>query len=393
MPRAVSGKWRDRVLLTLTGLLTMAALGAGLEFMARQVFPEPKTTALNCLVLNDASTGVRAIPNTTCVDQIYESRSVEYKYNQCGHRAGIECGPKPPGVFRIVLVGSSFVEGLYVEREKTFAALLPAILTRRTGRQVEVYNEGLHWGTPHNVDLRFEQVLAAQPDMILWVLTPFDIENSSLSLPYVPGREKLPAKPATDVSHPPSERSLQSRAARAWKRIISSFGETRTAFLLQHYLYMSQSQYVKHYLLQDESAGFLKIHPDDQWKTHLQQFDAYAKDIETRSRTAGVPLVAALIPHRAQAAMISTHDWPAGFDPYVIGEELSLIVASHGGTYIDILHNYRMIANPEQDYLPVDGHIDAKGHKIVAEMLANQLLKGPLKSLDHGAQPSAALRY
>ena len=62
-----------------------------------------------------------------------------------------------------------------VSDEKTLAALLPAGLTRLTGRKVELYNEGMGYGFARNTALRFNDVLAAQPDMVLWVLTPMDI--------------------------------------------------------------------------------------------------------------------------------------------------------------------------------------------------------------------------
>ena len=58
-----------------------------------------------------------------------------------------------------------------------------------------------------------------------------------------------------------------------------------------------------------------------------------------------MPLVAALLPQRAQAAMISRSRWPAGFDPYKLDNELRSMVVSHGGTYVDILPDFRNIVS------------------------------------------------
>ena len=61
-----------------------------------------------------------------------------------------------------------------------------------------------------------------------------------------------------------------------------------------------------------------------------------------RPESAGIPLVAVLVPDRTQAAMISMMDeCPKGFDPYKLGNELRSIIVSHGGTYIDILPEFR----------------------------------------------------
>jgi hypothetical protein len=88
----------------------------------------------------------------------------------------MECRPKSQATYRIVMVGSSLGMGLGVPEEQTFGALLPKELSRRTGNKVELYNESCTWEVPHIVDMRFNEVLVAKPDMILWVrgiyLTP-----------------------------------------------------------------------------------------------------------------------------------------------------------------------------------------------------------------------------
>ena len=74
--------------------------------------------------------------------------------------------------------------------------------------------------------------------------------------------------------------------------------------------------------------------------------------------------------------MISLGKWPAGYDPYKLGEEVRAIVTSHGGAYIDILPDFRTVPDPEQYYYPIDNHPDARGHAIIADMLAKELTSG-----------------
>jgi hypothetical protein len=387
-------KRRDWILLPLISLLTLCILSAAVELTARRLFPAPHITALSCLILNDPSTGVRAIPNSTCVDQLYESKPVDYVYNNCGHRAGMPCQPKQPGTFRIVLVGSSFAEGLFVSREKTFAALLPAELSRDTGRRIELYNEGMQWGTPRSVDRRFNEALAAKPDMILWAVTPFDVEYASLTLPS--WSQVLPngIGPAATGRQVTARKSLFRRVAAAlttrplptvlrdsWERILQDFSETRTSVLLQHFLYQSQSHYVKTFLRRGDGTEFLKTEPSERWQSDLKEFAGYDADVQAKARAAGIPLVVVILPNRVQAAMISMGQWPDGFDPYKFGNDVRSILENNGGTYIDILHHFRNIPNPERNYYALDGHIDPNGHAIVSGLLARELTGGAVPSL------------
>ena len=93
----------------------------------------------------------------------------------------------------------------------------------------------------------------------------------------------------------------------------------------------------------------------------LKGFDNYSEDIERQAKAAGVPLVATLVPSRAQAAMISMGESPAGFDPY----NWTMNWAS--GNYQqwrDLLNDFAGIpldSKSEQYYFPLDGHPDACG--------------------------------
>jgi hypothetical protein len=291
----------------------------------------------------------------------------------------MECGPKPPGTYRIVMIGSSVVMGYYVPREKSFAALLPLQLSRETGHKIELYNEGSGWGFSHSTDLRFNDVLKEDPDLILWILTPMDVKRASLVLP------------TADLD----PWSGLSPAEKVWKRLQADlkggglavnaselFSRTRTALMVRHYLFENRSQYVKSYLASgDSGVGYLKQDLSPEWETHLRQFDSDAAVIEGRARAEGIPFVAAFIPDRVQAAMISMGQWPKGEDPYKLDNELRAIITCHGGIYLDIAPDFRNIPDPEQGYLTVDGHPNTEGHAIIAGLLARELTSGAIPEL------------
>jgi hypothetical protein len=380
---------RDWILLPLVSLLTIGILACSTELIARRVFSGSTTLMKNCMVMDDPTTGPRAVPNTVCWEKFPESQMVEYRFNSCGHRAGMECLPKQSGTYRIVMTGSSLALGEGVQREQTFAALLPAELSQQTGRKVELYNESMGWGFPHSVRLRFNEVLTAKPDLILWILTPGDIEGASLIV-YSSDAESrrqgslsLPERAWVRMKSAFTSESFEAAASELFTR-------TRTALLLRHFLYQSQSQYLTSYqMVSDQEAGFLKTDPSAEWRGHLEQFDTDAANMEGRAEAAGVPFVAVLVPIRAQAAMISMGRWPATYNPYELDDQLRSIITRHGGTYLDILPDYRDIPNAEQGYFPVDTHPNAEGHKTIAELLARALTSGAVPALRAAPQPQS----
>jgi hypothetical protein len=310
----------------------------------------------------------------------------------------LECKTKKQGAYRIVLAGSSFAMGHLTREDETFAVLLPVSLSQETGRKIELYNEGMVGVNPHTFALRFDEVLAAKPDLILWTLTPWDVQNA------IPSDEaKNPntkagflAKAwfrvkATFAARPfPDAVSLISQ--RFWQEGKEQFEDSSIAALLQHFIFESKSQYVKSSLMAGDSAGYLNTEPDEKWERRLRQFDSDAADIEARAEAAKVPLVAVLLPNRVQAAMISTSKWPAGYDPYMLDDELRTIIVSHGGVYIDIFPDLRSLSNPEQGYFPIDGHPDAEGHKMISRLLTKELTGGAVPGLKAEIPPKTTMR-
>jgi hypothetical protein len=387
---------RDWIVLPIIGVLTLCFLAASTEWIARRTFSTGIGSLPSCAELPDYSKGARVAPNTVCWGKLAEGGLTEYRFNSCGDRAGMECGPKTPGAFRIVLIGYSMALGRYVAREDTFAALLPAELSRLAGRRVEVYNEGMMWGYLNSVNARFDDALAAKPDMILWALTPIDFKYPA----FVSNEAVWHGLDKPDAL--PNSAGKPGSIARLWYRFKTAFStgsiaafvrqhfdRTQTTILLRHYLYKSQSLYVRSFLMGGEEAEFLRTAPSTEWQEKLRQFDKDAADAAARSRAAGVPFAVVLVPNRAQAAMFSMSNWPVGYNPYKLGGEMHTIVTSHGGIYIDILPDFRNIPNPEQYYFPVDGHPNAEGHRIVSGLLASALTSGAVPALSGAAQPQA----
>ena len=93
---------------------------------------------------------------------------------------------KPPGVFRILLLGNSYVEGLRVPLEQTFGKVLEQQLNAGApvGRRFEVIPAGVSgWGTDQELLWLREHGAAYQPDLVLLAFFPGnDFQNNSEAL-------------------------------------------------------------------------------------------------------------------------------------------------------------------------------------------------------------------
>jgi hypothetical protein len=231
--------------------------------------------------------------------------------------------------------------------------------------------------------------------MILWMVTSWDIQHASSEGP-VDGLDVMPAPKGHTLS-----RIKEALAAKsisqicdalediAMDRVRLSLNSGKVSTMLRHFAYDSQSQYVKLYLKQGDAAGYLKAQTTPDWQSRLQLFNNYAAELEQRAKAAGVPWAVVLVPTRAQAAMASMGEWPAGYDPYKLDDEVRSIITSHGGIYIDILPDFRNIPNPELHYYPLDGHPDPDGYLLLSQLLARHLTGGAVPALAVSTQTQA----
>jgi hypothetical protein len=384
--------WRDWILLPILSLLTVCLFAGSAELISRRIFFRLPTSGESCLRIEDSLSGARGIPNCVVSEKMPEGKLTEYRFNSNGYRNYVDFGPKPSGTYRIVLVGTSVAAGFRVAQEQTIAGLLPQELSQRTGRKVEVYSAGLPWRSASAISRDLKDAIATNPDMILWILSPLDVtyasslrnanEQEPLNLPAGAGqlmREWYLAK---------SVFTKQSFVA----SITTVFSHTASATMLRDLFYRSPSQYVQASLAgADYKKEFLQNEPRAGWYEELREFDASAASIERQATKAGIPLVAVLVPDRTQATMISMMSYcPKGFDPYKLGNELRSIVESHGGTYVDILPEFRTISNPQLGYFALDGHPNAFGYAMITKFLTNKLAGITIPTLNKAAaQPPA----
>jgi lysophospholipase L1-like esterase len=103
--------------------------------------------------------------------------AVEFQYNSLRFRDA-ELGPKPAGVRRVMVVGDSFTEGQGVKEPDTYPRRLEALLNQTGSARWEVRNCGRRATDFPELYAAFEQVLAFEPDVIVYGMVLNDADRS-----------------------------------------------------------------------------------------------------------------------------------------------------------------------------------------------------------------------
>jgi len=151
----------------IVGLLILTSMGVALalaEIFVRLVAPQP--TGLSH---QDRYGLAMHWPGIT---RYLPQYGHDVTFNSVGMRDREHDLEKPPGVFRILLLGDSFMEALQVPFDSSFPALLERGLAERTGKRVEVVSAGVSgWGTDDELRYLTQYGLRYQPDLVLVAMT------------------------------------------------------------------------------------------------------------------------------------------------------------------------------------------------------------------------------
>jgi hypothetical protein len=178
----------------------------------------------------DATTGWAMEPNTRgrSFNQMYEF-DVAVAVNSRGLRSPefIDYA-KPEGVYRVLVLGDSFIEAIQVELEETFPQELGRLFAAESGRQVEVINAGSGgWGNDQQLLWLKEEGYKYSPDLIILAVYPrndfmnnyepletanlgriakpfYRLENGELQLNYYPfNPDNVPPAPQVLLANAP----------------------------------------------------------------------------------------------------------------------------------------------------------------------------------------------
>lgn len=170
-----------RIVLRLSLLLSGAVIGCLMaEFAARLLtVPQPQPYQPDVWVGARLQPGFRA--------RFQREGDAWVTINQAGFRDREHALTKPPGTFRVAILGDSFAEAVQVPLEETFWSVLESELNRRQGldgRTVEVLNFGISGhGTAQQLQMLRHYVWPYQPDLVLLAFfAGNDIRNNAKQL-------------------------------------------------------------------------------------------------------------------------------------------------------------------------------------------------------------------
>jgi len=99
----------------------------------------------------------------------------EVRINASGFRDFDYPAQKPAGIFRIAMIGDSFVTGNHLALEKTFPKVMEKKFRKNQGLKIEVLNFGVDGFGPREERLLFDlAVKAFQPDLVVQCIFPFN---------------------------------------------------------------------------------------------------------------------------------------------------------------------------------------------------------------------------
>ena len=345
---------RDIILLPLTAALTVVFLLFVGEGLTRVFWPDAE---LDACVSHDPELGPHGKPNCTSTIKTPETTWITTHYNDCGFRSETSCKPVPPGTPRVTVIGASTSGGYLVQEPDLFTNLAAAKLSALCGKPVDVQNTGIGGLLQDQVVMRLDEAFATKPNVLVWVLVPFDIENVQLD----------PQGPAG--SGAPLERSLMSR-------LHAMVADSRMMLVAQHYFYRNLGLYTKIYLGQTDRSGFLRPAGSPLWQRRLAHFERNVAAVADRARAEGATFLLVLAPQQAQAAMMTMPTLPDGVDPLAFGRQLGAMVEQHGGKFLDVTSAFARNTWNNSMFYPVDGHFAAGGNHVMADDLVTDLVSG-----------------
>jgi hypothetical protein len=357
---------RDYFILPLLSLLTVFLMFVISEATTRALWYAHEENA--CVISDDPVDGYRIRPNCTARTKGAESPWVTYRFNECGYRSNTSCGPVPPGTLRIAILGASVSQGLNMPYEDTYFARSAEQLSQLCGRPIDVQNLGKPRASPIYAYRRVQDALTLKPDVVLFLLAPFDLEQQIDPKALAERDDPAHRVVTTDVYEPLS----------LMRRIQLLITDSRTALVAEHFLLRNRDTYLRLYLHYGDKADFLRQPFTPLWQRRFADMDLIIGGMADKFHTAGVPFIVIPVPSRAEAALLSSPAVPAGVDPFAYGHELEKIADAHGASYVDLMAPFSKIPDANSLFFIVDGHLADLGQKVVATSLTRKLVDGTI---------------
>lgn len=302
---------RNRAILLM---ITLAISAIGAEYATRWVFRDVTTSTDNAAFFTRR--WLRTGPS---------------RFNGAGYRGPAFSGTKPPGVYRIAVVGDSFTWGNGIKQEDRFTDLMQA----RLPGSIEVLNFGEPGANTPEHEKRVAEVLqSVHPDFVLFQWYVNDVEDDDSA-----------GRPAFRPLVPPMHNWLNERSA-LYNVANIKWGETQVRLGWAR----SYVDYI--------NDRFLDPHGQS-----AQADDNFLRTLIGHAEKAGVPIGMVLFPDTAAPI---TDSYPFGY----LHDRVLATCAEHGMTCVDLRQDFAQVKDHRQLWASrFDHHASARANAIAAERI------------------------
>ena len=345
------------------------------------------------------------VPNSICRFKTKEW-DLEFKVNSQGLRDKEYSIQKPAGVYRIIMLGDSFVEGYGVNLEDNYGKVLEKMLNENSGKKIEVINAGISGWSPLSQYLYLlEYGIKYQPDLVILNFNSTDffddyefysrLTNEAKQILEQDQKQQLTqAKEAKKISQSKifTPKPLYTESVNDPQNI--PFVSDRIKFFL------NKNFYVYHYLTRSIKlalgrATTIEVSPKsdrgkmekdlfaitrtDNISEYKELFKRPQEDILRMKKIVegnNSQLMVLLIPH---GHMVGGNQWTIGRTPWGFEKgkiyssqslkEISRWAQETGIETFDLTPNLREASKSQKLYFDFDGHWNKNGNKVVAETL------------------------
>jgi hypothetical protein len=379
----------DWIILPLISLATILFVCGGAEWLARILWPENIT---NTCIADGQPTNVHFKPNCAVRLKMWEGPQADYHYNECGYRSMDSCRPKAPGVIRVVIIGSSISEGLYIPYDKTFFSIASKELARTCNRRIDVQPVAAPSLTPAQVYSRIDETLALKPDIVVFLFNPHDIFKIDPGLmPRQSNSENASSPPQDDSKDEPAparltlwglvDTAIRSLHLRPPNIFQNPTEHIRAAAVAQHFRFQDRDSFLRS--MDGAEDEYLRRPLTLPWQRRLSGLDLILGEIADKLRAAEVPFVVVPVPSRKEAALLSSAQLPPYIDPLAFGREVEMMATRHGAVYVDLMKAFSRIPNAERLFYAVDTHPNADAQPVISQVLVQKLQDGSIPAFSH----------
>ena len=286
---------------------------------------------------------------------------------------------KAPGVYRILVLGDSFMEANQVEFKDAFVSLLKQQLKDATGTPIEVINASVSgWGTDDELTYLIREGNKYRPDLVLVAMTLHnDVSDNLLEEYHEFKNGRIQERPVSLVSRP----SYFILKVKEWMASHSH--------LYHVMLRASRASWVSSEArnLESHVGSLLRRMPDDRirmgWEMTtqlLEKLKQTADSVNARVAVALLPLSVQVYQESLNSFLASNGLKEADIDLFKPQEAMKVIGEDVGVSIIDLYPVFRdtKAACRCELFVQNDGHWNKLGHQIAAEEAARGLLHAGL---------------